>query len=156
MTANNLSWSMPRSGGRARRTRSSDAPLDRHALAVFEEATACGYINGEPGFINGTGWRTRTGSAWAKPVHTDGCARRYAADHAVPLLAELGPRGAGAPATTNPCGEITLHVPAATASSRFRRCSPARATAEMTPGVMPDDVAAECASRGQRVRACAS
>lgn len=31
----------------------SDTPVHRHALAVFEEATACGYINGEPDFING-------------------------------------------------------------------------------------------------------
>jgi hypothetical protein len=48
-------------------------------------------------------------------VHTDGRdvrSDRYQADHAVPLLAELSRRAQGAhfPATTNPCGEITLHV----------------------------------------------
>ena len=31
----------------------SEAPMDCRALAVFEEATRCAYINGEPGFING-------------------------------------------------------------------------------------------------------
>ena len=94
----------------------SEAPLHRHALTVFEEATRCAFINGEPGFINGDRLEDhRTGSAWAKPVHEDGRdvrSARYQADHAVPLLAELSRRAQGAqfPATTNPCGEITLHV----------------------------------------------
>ncbi len=102
-------------GVRAART-GSEAPLDRHALAVFEEATRCGYINGEPGFINGDKLEDhRTGAARQKPVHADGRdlrSSRYQADHAVPLLAELARRAQAArfPVTTNPCGEITLHV----------------------------------------------
>ena len=37
---------------------------------------------------------------------------RYRVDHAAPLLAELSRRAARAefPVTTNPCGEIVLHV----------------------------------------------
>ena len=94
----------------------STAPLDRHALAVFEEATRCAYINGEPGFINGDRLNDhRTRSAWQKPVHEDGRdvrSQRYQADFAVPLLAEVSRRAQTArfPVTTNPCGEITLHV----------------------------------------------
>ncbi|GGJ40387.1 recombinase [Neoroseomonas lacus] len=133
----------------------SDAPLDRHALAVFEEATACGYINGEPGFINGDRLEDhRTGTAWAKPVHTDGRdlrSARYAADHAVPLLAELGRRAAQSrfPATTNPCGEITLHVTGgycviADFAPLFA-CP--RDLAAMTPGEVPEDVAAQWDAR---------
>jgi hypothetical protein len=94
----------------------SDAPLHRHALAVFEEATRCAYINGEPGFINGDRLEDhRTGTAWDRPAHEDGRdlrSARYAADHAVPLLAALSGRARAArfPTTTNPCGEIALHV----------------------------------------------
>src|SRR3954469_25170929 len=91
-------------------------PLHAHALAVFDEATRCGFINGEPGFINGDKLEDhRTGTAWTKPVHEDGRdvrSARYRADHAVALLAGLSRRAQAArfPATTNPCGEITLHV----------------------------------------------
>ena len=100
---------------RAARAGSAD-PLHRHALAVFEEATRCAFINGEPGFINGDRLEDhRTGAAREKPVHEDGRdlrSARYRADHAVPLLAEVSRRARQArfPATTNPCGEITLHV----------------------------------------------
>ncbi|PWS35242.1 recombinase [Falsiroseomonas bella] len=128
----------------------SGSPLDRHALAVFEEATACGYINGEPGFINGDRLEDhRTGTAWAKPVHTDGRdlrSARYAADHAVPLLAELGRRAAEArfPATTNPCGEITLHVTGGYCViadfAPLLACP--RDLAAMSPGEVTEDVAA--------------
>lgn len=133
----------------------SDTPLHRHALAVFEEATACGYINGEPGFINGDRLEDhRTGTAWAKPVHDDGRdvrSARYAADHAVPLLAELGRRAAAArfPATTNPCGEITLHVTGGycvIADFALLLACPSDLAA-MTPGEVPDDVAAEWDAR---------
>jgi hypothetical protein len=99
----------------AARAGSAD-PLHHHALTVFEEATRCAFINGEPGFINGDRLEDhRTGAARAKPVHEDGRdlrSARYQADHAVPLLAELSRRARQAhfPATTNPCGEITLHV----------------------------------------------
>ena len=90
--------------------------LTRHALAVFHEATRCAYVNGEPGFINGDRLEDyRTGTARARPVDSDGRgfrSARYQVDAAAPLLAELTRRAAVAdfPATTNPCGEITLHV----------------------------------------------
>ncbi len=90
--------------------------LTRHARTVFEEATRCSYVNGEPGFINADKLEDhRTGSAWQKPVHTDGRdvrSARYQVDHAAALLADLSRRAAQAdfPATTNPCGEIVLHV----------------------------------------------
>ena len=102
-------------GVRAARAGSRD-PLARHALAVFEEATRCAFINGEPGFINGDLLEDyRTGQAWTRPVHADGRdvrSTRYRTDHAVGLLAALSRRAATArfPVTTNPCGEITLHV----------------------------------------------
>lgn len=103
---------------RVRTARTADAsdPLARHALAVFEEATRCAYINGEPGLINGDLLEDhRTGTAWAKPVHEDGRgfrSGRYQAEYAAGLLAELSRRAAVArfPVTTNPCGEIALHV----------------------------------------------
>ena len=135
----------------------SDAPLDRHALEVFEEATACGYINGEPGFINGDRLEDlRTGTAWAKPVHEDGRdvrSARYAADHAVPLLAELARRAAQArfPATTNPCGEITLHVTGGycvIADFAPLLACPSDLTA-MVPGEVPEDVAADWDARAE-------
>ncbi len=91
-------------------------PLAAHAHAVFAEATRCAYINGEPGFINGDALEDhRTGSAWRKPVHTDGRdvrSARYQVREASGLLGELSRRAANArfPMTTNPCGEISLHV----------------------------------------------
>jgi hypothetical protein len=94
----------------------TDDPLSRHARAVFEEATRCAYVNGEPGFINADRLEDhRTGAARRKPIHTDGRdirSARYQVDHAAALLAELSRRAAEAdfPATTNPCGEIVLHV----------------------------------------------
>ncbi len=90
--------------------------LTRHAVAVFEEATRCAWVNGEPGFINGDRLEDhRTGMARARPVDHDGRSfrsARYQVDAAAPLLAELTRRAAEShfPATTNPCGEITLHV----------------------------------------------
>jgi hypothetical protein len=91
-------------------------PLTAHAKLVFEEATRCAWINGEPGFINGDALEDhRTGSAWDKPVHEDGRdfrSSRYRVDEAAGLLADLSRRAAGSrfPVTTNPCGEIALHV----------------------------------------------
>ncbi len=91
-------------------------PLAAHAHAVFNEATRCGYVNGEPGFINGDALEDyRTGTAWRKPVHTDGRdvrSARYQVGEAAGLLGELSRRSSKArfPVTTNPCGEITLHV----------------------------------------------
>jgi adenosylcobalamin-dependent ribonucleoside-triphosphate reductase len=94
----------------------STTPDHLHALAIFDEATRCAFINGEPGFINGDKLDDhRTGRAHAKPVHEDGRdvrSARYQATHAVALLAETARRAQHTdfPATTNPCGEITLHV----------------------------------------------
>ncbi len=90
--------------------------LSRHALAVFDEAVRCAWINGEPGFINGDQLEDhRTGSAWNKPVHEDGRdfrSARYRVDAAATLLADVARRAAATrfPMTTNPCGEIALHV----------------------------------------------
>ncbi|WP_137177566.1 recombinase [Roseomonas sp. AR75] len=127
----------------------SEAALDRHALAVFEEATRCGYINGEPGFINGDRLEDhRTGAARQKPVHDDGRdlrSARYQADHAVPLLAELSRRARDSrfPVTTNPCGEITLHVTGGYCViadfAPLLACPEDLAT--ITPGAVPDAVA---------------
>ncbi len=90
--------------------------LTVHAKAVFAEATRCAWINGEPGFINGDALEDhRTGSAWDKPVYEDGRdfrSSRYQVDEAASLLAEVSRRAASSrfPVTTNPCGEIALHV----------------------------------------------
>lgn len=100
------------------RVRHGDAadPLTVHAHAVFEEATRCAWINGEPGFINGDRLEDhRTGIAWARPVDPDGHdfrSARYQVDDGAALLAELTVRANGSdfPCTTNPCGEISLHV----------------------------------------------
>ncbi|MBV9654132.1 MAG: recombinase [Acetobacteraceae bacterium] len=92
------------------------SPLACQARAVFEEATRCAWINGEPGFINADKLEDhRTGTAWQRPVHTDGRnfrSERYQVMAAAPLLAELTRRAAASrfPVTTNPCGEIALHV----------------------------------------------
>ena len=91
-------------------------PLAEHARTVFAEATRCAWINGEPGFINGDRLEdSRTGSARLKKIHEDGRdfrSGRYQATEAATLLADLAGRAAHArfPVTTNPCGEITLHV----------------------------------------------
>ena len=99
------------------RGEAADSPeIADHARAVFAEATRCAYHNGEPGFINGDLLEDhRTRFAWQKPVHDDGrdlCSDRYKVDAAAGLVAHLA-RRAGAsrfPVTTNPCGEIALHV----------------------------------------------
>lgn len=91
-------------------------PMTRHAQLVFEEATRCAYVNGEPGFINGDMLEDhRKGVAWNKPVYEDGRdfrSSRYQVGPATGLLAALSHAASKAtfPVTTNPCGEITLHV----------------------------------------------
>jgi ribonucleoside-triphosphate reductase (formate) len=91
-------------------------PLTEHARAVFDEATRCAWINGEPGFINGDRLEDhRTGVARTRPVDADGSgfgSTRYQVDDGAALLAELTARATTSdfPATTNPCGEISLHV----------------------------------------------
>lgn len=88
----------------------------RHAKQVFDEVTRCAYINGEPGFINGDLLNDqRDGSVRQKPVYEDGRdfhSDRYQVDHAAGLLGEVSRRARVAefPVTTNPCGEIVLHV----------------------------------------------
>ncbi len=95
------------------------APTDAvaaHARQVFDEVTRCAYVNGEPGLINGDQLEDhRTGAARQKPVYADGRdfrSQRYQLDHAAALMADASARAAAArfPVTTNPCGEITLHV----------------------------------------------
>ena len=155
-TANNSVMVDAEFWDRVRAARSGrEEPLDRHARAVFEEATRCGFINGEPGFINGDRLEDhRTGTAWAKPVHDDGRdvrSARYAADHAVALLADLADRARTArfPATTNPCGEITLHVTGGycvIADFAPLLACPADLAA-ITPGAVPEDLARDWDAR---------
>lgn len=126
-----------------------------HALAVFDEASRCAWINGEPGFINGDKLDDhRTGRARLKPVHTDGRdvrSARYQADHAVALLADLSRRAQVShfPATTNPCGEITLHTTGGYCViadfAPLLACPADLAT--LTPGAVPPAIAAEWDSR---------
>ncbi len=125
-------------------------PLTRHAQAVFAEATRCAWINGEPGFINGDKLEDhRTGTAWDKPVHEDGRdfrGARYQVDAAAGLLAEVSRRAAVSdfPVTTNPCGEIALHVTGGYCV--IADYAPLLACPvpleQVAPGAAPDDVAA--------------
>lgn len=127
-----------------------DSDLARHARAVFDEATRCAWINGEPGFINGDALEDhRTGSARNKPVHEDGRdfrSLRYQVDEAAGLLAEASRRAAVShfPVTTNPCGEIALHVTGGYCV--IADFAPLLACPvpldDVTPGEAPDDVAA--------------
>ncbi|WP_207538797.1 recombinase [Sabulicella rubraurantiaca] len=115
-TANNSVMVDAEFWSRVRAPEADRDALTLHAKAVFAEVTRCAYINGEPGFINGDRLEDhRSGGAWAKPVYEDGRdfrSARYQVDHAAALLAKASRRAAGArfPVTTNPCGEITLHV----------------------------------------------
>jgi len=94
----------------------TEEPLSIKAHTVYNEAIRCSYINGEPGFITGDSLEDhRTGSAWSRPVYTNGedfQSDRYKTSEASSMLAELAKRAATTtfPVTTNPCGEITLHV----------------------------------------------
>jgi hypothetical protein len=125
-------------------------PLTVHAQTVFAEATRCAWINGEPGFINGDKLEDhRTGTAWDKPVYEDGRdfrGARYQVDDAAGLLAEASRRAAVAafPVTTNPCGEIALHVTGGYCV--IADFAPLLACPEpletITPGQPPSDVAA--------------
>ncbi|HBK07035.1 MAG TPA: recombinase [Acetobacteraceae bacterium] len=129
---------------------SADDALTLHARAVFAEATRCAWINGEPGFINGDALEDhRTGTAWDKPVHEDGRdfrSARYQVDDAAGLLAEVSRRAASSrfPVTTNPCGEIALHVTGGycvIADYAPLLACPVPLN-EIFPGEAPDDVAA--------------
>jgi len=128
----------------------TNKPLSQHAHTVFREATRCAYINGEPGFINGDALEDhRTGTAWLKPVYTDGrdfCSMRYKVDEAVDLLADLSYRASVSnfPVTTNPCGEIALHVTGGYCViadyAPLLACPVPFET--LSPGVIPEDIAA--------------
>ena len=91
-------------------------PMTNHAKNLFAEITRCAYVNGEPGIINGDMLEDhKTGKAWDKPVYEDGRDFRgvkYQADHSKGLLAEIARKAQTSrfPMTTNPCGEIALHV----------------------------------------------
>ncbi|PPQ29234.1 recombinase, partial [Rhodopila globiformis] len=128
----------------------TDDALSRHAHLVFAEATRCAWINGEPGFINGDALEDhRTGTAWNKPVHEDGRdfrSDRYQVDEAASLLAEASRRAAlsAFPVTTNPCGEIALHVTGGycvIADFAPLLACPVKLD-DVTPGRPADDVAA--------------
>jgi adenosylcobalamin-dependent ribonucleoside-triphosphate reductase len=137
------------------RTGQPDDALTRHARAVFEEATRCAYLNGEPGFINGDRLEDhRTGIARERPIDTDGRSfrsDRYRVDAAAGLLAELTRLAAASdfPATTNPCGEITLHVTGGYCV--IADFAPLLACPvpldDVTPGDVPPDIAADWDAR---------
>ncbi|MBR0658312.1 recombinase [Neoroseomonas oryzicola] len=93
--------------------RNDEEPLTRHARALFAAATACAYVNGEPGFINGDRLEdARTGFARQKPATAEAGSSRYRVEEGAGLLAEVARRAASThfPVTTNPCGEVVLHV----------------------------------------------
>ncbi|MFL5255762.1 MAG: recombinase [Rhodopila sp.] len=128
----------------------TDDPLSRHAHLVFAEATRCAWINGEPGFINGDALEDhRTGTAWHKPVNEDGRdfrSDRYQVDEAAGVLAEASRRAAAScfPVTTNPCGEIALHVTGGycvIADFAPLLACPVKLE-DVVPGAAPDEVAA--------------
>lgn len=111
--------------GRARE--GLDDPWTRHAVAVVEAATRSAHAKGEPGFLNGDLLEDhRSGSAWHKPACGDGSdlrSRRCRAEQAAGLIGELSRRAGRArfPATTNPCGEVVLHVTGGDCAWRSRR-----------------------------------
>ena len=121
----------------------------QRAHAVFTEVTRCAYINGEPGFINGDALEDhKTGTAWDKPVYSDGRdfrSNRYQADHATDLLADLSRRAnvSSFPVTVNPCAEVTLHTTGGYCVvgdyAPLLACPVAFDT--LTPGLIPDDIA---------------
>jgi hypothetical protein len=93
--------------------RRDEEGLTRHARTLFEAATACAYVNGEPGFINGDRLEdARTGFARDKPAAAEPGSSRYRIGDGAGLLAEVARRAATTlfPVTTNPCGEVVLHV----------------------------------------------
>ena len=128
----------------------TDDSLSIWAHRVFDETTRCSYINGEPGFINCDKLEDqRTGFARQRPVHDDGRdfrSDRYQVVEACDLLGELSRRSATArfPVTTNPCGEITLHVTGGVCViSDFAPLLACPINYEtLTPGQMAPDIAA--------------
>ncbi len=126
--------------------RRDDEPLTRHARALFAAATACAYVNGEPGFINGDKLEdARTGFAREKPATSEAGSARYRIQGGAALLADVARRAATAdfPVTTNPCGEVVLHVTGGYCViadfAPLLACPVALDT--VAPGALPDDVA---------------
>ena len=141
---------MPSSGHRVRGGDPADE-LTAHARAVFDEATRCAWINGEPGFINGDQLEDhRTGMARARPVDHDGRgfrSARYQVDAggaAAGGTDRAGGRVAISPPPPIPAARSRCTSPAATASSPIsRRCSACPVPlADVVPGAPPADVAA--------------
>jgi hypothetical protein len=82
----------------AARNGSAD-PEAQHAQAVFDEATRCAWINGEPGFINGDKLEdARTGFAREKPATAEAGSSRYRIQEGAALLADVARRAATATA----------------------------------------------------------
>ena len=130
----------------SRLDRSDDEPLTRHAKVLFEAATACAYINGEPGFINGDRLEdARTGFARQKPATAEAGSARYRITEGAALLEEVAHRAATTtfPVTTNPCGEVVLHVTGGyCVISDFAPLLACPVPLHgLTPGALPDDIA---------------
>ncbi len=130
----------------ARLGRDDGEPLTRHARALFAAATSCAYVNGEPGFINGDRLEdARTGFARQKPATAEAGSSRYRVGDGAGLLAEVARRAAGThfPVTTNPCGEVVLHVTGGyCVISDFAPLLACPVPLEgLTPGAVPEDVA---------------
>ena len=130
----------------ARLGRDDGEALTRHAHALFDAATACAYVNGEPGFINGDRLEdARTGFARAKPATAEAGSARYRVEEGATLLEEVARRAATTqfPVTTNPCGEVVLHVTGGycvIADFAPLLACPVPLDA-LVPGALPDDVA---------------
>ena len=130
----------------ARLGRDDGEALTRHAHALFDAATACAYVNGEPGFINGDRLEdARTGFARAKPATAEAGSARYRVEDGATLLEEVARRAATTqfPVTTNPCGEVVLHVTGGycvIADFAPLLACPVPLDA-LVPGALPDDVA---------------
>ncbi|MBR0670882.1 recombinase [Neoroseomonas soli] len=123
-----------------------DDLLTKHARALFAAATACAYLNGEPGFINGDRLEdARTGFARQKPATAEAGSSRYRVDEGAALLGEVARRAATAhfPVTTNPCGEVVLHVTGGyCVISDFAPLLACPVPLEaLVPGAVPEDVA---------------
>ncbi len=135
-----------------RAARTDDEPLTRHARALFAAATACAYMNGEPGFINGDKLEdARTGFAREKPATAEAGSARYRIQEGAALLADVARRAATAdfPVTTNPCGEVVLHVTGGycvIADFAPLLACPLPLDA-LAPGALPDDVARDWDAR---------
>ena len=136
----------------ARLDRGDDAPMTRHAKALFEAATRCAYANGEPGFINGDQLEdVRTGFAREKPATAEAGSAAYAIGAGSPLLEEVARRAARTafPVTTNPCGEVVLHVTGGYCViadfAPLLACPIPLET--LRPGAMPEDIARDWDAR---------